>query len=528
MRRFLLVALFCLGALTFARADGINKHVVVVVWDGMRPDFISEQNTPTLYELMHHGVFFAHNHAVYLSSTEVNGTALATGVYPEHSGVIANREFRPEIDPLAAFATESLEAMRKADASGHYLSAPTLAETLQRGGYVTAIAGTKPVVLLHDHAERPADAASVVLFEGQTLPPDLITNFADLRALGPFPPPNNGSKTNCDVWTARALTERIWKKDLPTFSLLWLAEPDNTQHQTGVGSARSLAAIHNSDYALSRVVTELKTRGVFDQTDIIVVSDHGFSTISKNVDLVAELSHAGFKATRAFSSAPSDGDVRARVLVVGLGGSALIYVDDHQENTVARLVSFLQTQDFAGPLFTLAAHKGTFSLDDGLIHSRHAPDIVVSFRWNTDTNANGAPGYVVSESEGSNLSLGSGQKATHVSLSPFDLHNTLVAAGPDFREGFIDETPSGNVDVVPTVLKVLGVKPLQPLDGRVLSEALKSSNESSPKVESQELTEQATLPGGEWVQKLSISEVGGVRYFEQGTATFTPRGNSGN
>jgi arylsulfatase A-like enzyme len=523
MRKLLLIFLFCLGAATCTKADGINKHVVVVVWDGMRPDFISGRNTPTLYELMHRGVFFAKNHAVYLTSTEVNGTALATGDYPEHSGVIANREFRPEIDSLVPIATESLQAMRKGDALGRYLAAPTLAETLQRRGYVTAIAGTKPVVLLHDHADRTQSAASVVLFEGKTLPPDLVTNFTDARALGAFPA-DNGSKTNRDNWTARALTELIWKKDVPAFSLLWLGEPDNTQHQTGVGSAESLAAIHNSDYALSRVITELKARGVFDLTDIVVVSDHGFSTISKNVDIVAELRRAGFRAMREFSSAPAKGDV----LVVGLGGSALIYVIGHEGNTVAHIVSFLETQDFDGPIFALAPQKGTFSMDEGLIHSRQAPDIVVSFGWTAETNSNGAPGYVISESEGSNLSLGSDQKATQVSLSPFDLHNTLVAAGPDFREGFVDETPSGNVDVVPTVLKILGVKPLQSLDGRVLSEALRFSNDGSPKIQSQELTAHAALPGGDWAQKLSISEVAGVRYFEQGTATFTPRSNSGN
>lgn len=523
MRKALLIFLFCLGAISYAQADGINKHVVVIVWDGMRPDFISGRNTPALYELMHRGVFFANNHAVYLTSTEVNGTALATGDYPEHSGVIANREFRPQIDPLVPIGTESLDAMRKGDALGGYLAVPTLAETLQRRGYVTAIGGTKPVVLLDDHAERPNNAASVVLFEGRTLPPNLITNFTDLRALGPFPP-DNGSKTNEDTWTTRALTELIWKKDVPAFSLLWLAEPDNTQHQTGVGSTESLAAIRNSDYALSRVVTELKARGVFDLSDIIVVSDHGFSTISKNVDLVAELRHAGFKATRDFSSPPKKGDV----LVVGLGGSALIYVIGHPEDAVNHIVSFLQAQDFSGPIFTLAPGKGTFNLDQGLIHSRWAPDIVVSFQWTANTNPNGAPGYVISESQGSNLSLGSGQKATHVSLSPFDLHNTLVAAGPDFREGYIDETPSGNVDVVPTVLKILGVKPLQAMDGRVLSETLSSSDGSSPQADKKELTAHATLPAGEWLQKLSISEVSGVRYFEEGTATFTPRKNSGN
>ncbi|HLX72839.1 MAG TPA: alkaline phosphatase family protein, partial [Verrucomicrobiae bacterium] len=512
MRKLLSIVLFCLAAILCANADGLNKHVVVVVWDGMRPDFISGRNTPALYELIHRGVFFAHNHSVYVTSTEVNGTALATGDYPQHSSVIANRELRPEIDPLAPFGTETLEAMRKGDELGGYLSVPTLAETLQRRGFLTAIAGSKPVVLLQDHARRPDNTANVVLYEGQTLPLHLVTNFTDGRILGPFPP-GDGSKTNEDVWTTRALAELIWKKDVPAFSLLWLAEPDNTQHQTGVGSAESLAAIRNSDWALSRIITELKARGVFDSTDLIVVSDHGFSTISKEVDVVAELRHAGFKAARRFSSPPAKGNV----LVVGLGGSALIYAIGHEENTVSNLVSFLQTQDFVGPIFTLTPQKGTFPLEDGLIHSRHAPDIVFSFRWTAETNSNGAPGYIISESQGSNLSLGSGQKATHASLSPFDLHNTLVAAGPDFREGFTDETPSGNVDVAPTVLKLLGVKPLQAMDGRVLSEALKSSDERPPKIERKELSAHTPLPGGEWSQRLSVTYVDGVQYIDEGT-----------
>lgn len=517
MRKVLLIVLSCFTAVSYSKADGLNKHVVVVVWDGMRPDFINGRNTPTLYDLMHRGVFFAHSRAVYITSTEVNGAALATGDYPAHSPIVGNREFRPGIDALGPFDTQSLQAIRKGDELGGYLTAPTVAEILQRRGFRTAIAGSKPVVLLSDHAERPDDAGSVVLFEGKTLPSCLITNFTDRTVLGPFPA-DNGSKTNRDIWTTRALSELIWKKDVPAFSLLWLAEPDNTQHQTGVGSVESLAAIHNSDYALSRVINELKGRGVFDLTDIFVVSDHGFSAISKNVDLVAELRRWGFNAVREFTAPPEAGEV----LVIGLGGSALIYVIGHEQKTINQIVSFLQAQDFAGPIFTSPAREGTFSLDDGLIHSAHAPDIVLSFRWTSDVNPNGARGYIISESQGSNLSLGAGQKATHASLSPFDLHNTLVAAGPDFRQGFVDETPSGNVDVAPTVLKILGIIPLQPMDGRVLSEALTDSSETSPKIETKELRAHAALPAGDWMQTLRISEVDGVEYFDEGTGLFTP------
>src|SRR5206468_8026661 len=38
-----------------------------------------------------------------------------------------------------------------------------------------------------------------------------------------------------DSWTTRALTGPFWKDGLPRFSLLWLSEPDFSQHETGPG-----------------------------------------------------------------------------------------------------------------------------------------------------------------------------------------------------------------------------------------------------------------------------------------------------
>jgi hypothetical protein len=43
----------------------------------MRPDFVTPHYTPTLYELARRGTFFMRNHAAYVTTTEVNGTALA-------------------------------------------------------------------------------------------------------------------------------------------------------------------------------------------------------------------------------------------------------------------------------------------------------------------------------------------------------------------------------------------------------------------------------------------------------------------
>ena len=515
MRKILVTVLFCFSLAQFCQAASSERHVVLVVWDGMRPDFVNSTNTPALFELAHRGVFFAHNHPVYVSSTEVNGTALATGAYPEHSGVIGNREYRPYLDSNAPIATESLETMREADRHGGYLSVPTLAETLQRQGYRTVIAGTKPVVLLHDRAQRSEGATNLVLFEGQTLPSGTLVGVTN--ALGRFFD-KGSTKTNRDLWTARALTEILWKENVPAFSLLWMAEPDNTQHATGVGSPQSLAAIRNSDHALSLVVDALKAKGVFDNTDIFVVSDHGFSTIFTSVDMVQQLRAAGFRATRKFDAPPQKGDV----MLVGLGGTALLYVTGHDEKTIDGIVKFLQTEDCVGTIFTAHTREGTFALDDALIHSKQAPDIVVSFHWMPNANVYGAPGMLISEAQGSNITPNV-TRATHASLSPFDMHNTLIAAGPDLRRGFVDETPSGNVDVAPTILKILGARPPASINGRVLTEALSSSDASAPKVEKKRLRANAKLPTGEWMQTLEISEVNGVRYLDQGTGKFTPK-----
>ena len=105
---------FSLGAMGLAAdTHGSDRHVVVVVWDGMRPDFVSEETTPTLWKLAREGVTFRNHHAVYPSATMVNGAALVTGVYPGKNSVIANYEYRPEIDRGRSINVESPTAVSR-------------------------------------------------------------------------------------------------------------------------------------------------------------------------------------------------------------------------------------------------------------------------------------------------------------------------------------------------------------------------------------------------------------------------------
>ena len=126
----------------------------MVVWDGMRPDFVSANNTPVLWKMAQECVFFQKHHAVYPGATNVNGTAIATGVYPQRSGVLGNREYRLDIDARNAIASEDPAAVRKGDelTGGKYLAVPTIEERVQRSGRATAIAGATHVAVLHDRS----------------------------------------------------------------------------------------------------------------------------------------------------------------------------------------------------------------------------------------------------------------------------------------------------------------------------------------------------------------------------------------
>lgn len=500
MRSFFVAVLLTVA--TSVWAVGRARHIVLVVWDGMRPDLVSPQNTPTLYELSHQGVFFKNHHAVYLSSTEVNGTALATGMYPAHSGLIGNKEYRPQINSRGFIHTEAFEAIRRGDAlsGGHYLLAATLPEIIHRSGGRTVVAGAKPVALLFDRADRADAEQGAILFAGRCLPSgllDLITN-----RYGAFPK-SGAVNPSCNDWTTLAMVDSLWADDVPEFSLLWFNEPDLSQHRTGPGSAQSLAAIRNADDNLARVLHRLEEKGLRNQTDVMVVSDHGFSTVSRMVDLAALLRAAGLHANAQFAGPPAQGDI----VVVANGGSTLLYVIGHDQAIIDRLIDFLQTSDFTGVILAQKPRPGTFPLALAHVDSSASPDVVVSFRWSAGSNTNGLPGLLVSDLS----EYGPGQ-GMHVSLSPFDLHNTLIAAGPDFRSGVLDLLPSGNTDVAPTILWILGRKPPKTMDGRVLAEALTCKG---PKLTSYD-PQRVEATNGHWHQYLRFTEVNGVRYLDEG------------
>jgi len=495
-------------------AAGRAKYFVLVVWDGMRPDFVSAELTPTLHALRESGVWFDNHHSVYPTSTEVNGTVLATGVFPQRNRIMANKEYRREIDPLKRFGTESLPAVRRGDElSGEkYLRVPTVAELVQAAGARTAVVGAKPVALLHDRLPRAAVSASPVWFAEGCLPEALFGALTN--QFGAFPEAASPNVAR-DAWATRCLTEAFWRNDLPRYSVIWLSEPDYSQHEYGPGSSQALAAIRNCDQQLATVLSELDRRGIRSQTDILVVSDHGFSTIGDNTDVAASLRSAGINARSSWEKPPQQDDVMS----VGNGGSVLLYVIGKSPTLIEHIVATLQLRPATGVIFTRAGLPGTFPFAVVMLDSPTAPDVIVASSWKMSAPRDGHRHVEVFNDGYTEYKAGGGM---HVTLSPTDLHNTAVAVGPDFRRGVISPLPSGNVDIVPTLLWLMGIQPPEPLDGRVLSEALLGDAPPLRGVELGRRDARKEFPGGNWEQYLRFTEINGVRYLEEGNGHWSP------
>lgn len=396
-----LIALLCgtwpSVALSEPTASPSQRHVVVVVWDGMRPDFVTERNAPTLWKFAREGVTFRRHHSVYPTMTNVNGAAIATGAYPNRNGLLANREYRPRIDLKKEFDTCHAQAIRKGDetSGGKYLALPTVAEIVRATGRRAVITGTKSVALLHDrHAEwtNAVSQDSFTKFAAAPMPPSVREEA--LRLLGPLPTQPSSTSTQRNAYATRALTDILWRDGVPAYSLLWLNDPDLTQHEYSPGAEPSLAAIRNSDRNFAAVLEALSKKGARETTDLLVVSDHGFSTVERGIDFTGKLRGAGFDAVAALDQTPKAG----QVLAVGNEGTVLFYVVERDPGVVSRLIEWLQHSDFAGVIFAREKVDGTFPLEFIRLNTADAPDVIAALRWNPKPNRFGVAGQIISDS----------------------------------------------------------------------------------------------------------------------------------
>jgi arylsulfatase A-like enzyme len=460
-RCLLIVALVMVAAAPSLELQTTNRHLLLVL-DGLRPDYVTPDVMPNLHALGQRGVVFTDHHAVYPTVTRVNSSSISTGSYPERHGILGNSVFFPRVEPGRFLDTGQRVDLEKiqADQDGVLLTAPTLGEILQQHGrkLLAVGAGTTGSVFLLNHKV----SGGAIIHTEYALPAELQSRIT--AELGP--PPAEGRPNDArNRRAAQAFLQIGLPTVQPAVSIMWLSDPDTTAHALGMGHPTTVEALRRLDREVKAILDGLAAAGLASQYNVWVTSDHGFATYigAPNVGAIV----------KSLGGTRPDGTPRI------VHGETAIYVRDGDQKTTAQIVAELQKTAGVGAIFTRSSQAGslsgtiagTLSFDAARWSHARSGDVLYSPDWTDKKNEFGFAGTSASNGV-----------AGHGSSSPFEIHNTLIAAGPDLRQGVRVDIPSGNVDFAPTFLHMMGIAAPTTMQGRPLVEAMRAGNTPSPTV----------------------------------------------
>jgi len=479
-----------------------HQRALVVVFDALRPEFVTPEIMPNLHRFATDGVRFLNSRSTFPTETRVNQSAVTTGCYPARHGIVANR-FVMENDGTAHVLDTGDDVQFEASLNKmteRLFDVPTLGERLTAAGKscATISAGTSGGGRLINISAEETGAFRLALRRPDAAVPDGIMTEI-VKELGPLPdyalPANDWISYAVDCYL-----EFVEPRIKPDAMLLWLCEPDESFHQRGIGSEDALVAIRHVDAEFGRILKHHADQIADGTLQIVGLSDHGQISIrGEALDLATRLTAAGFDAVAEQSKTPD-----VSVVVANAGG---IWLRQPTPDRIVEITQWLQMQDWCGPLFTRDGASGTLRHAQIGIEHRRAPDIAMVLRYDHESNEWGHKGMSL---HNSGYPIGCG---CHGGLSSHELHNFLTMSGSAFKEKREIASPTGNVDILPTVLHLLGVAHPEGIDGRILHEALRNGPDEQS-IEIAEKTYSSSNDRGP-VTHLSVSEVAGTKYINQ-------------
>ncbi len=402
----------------------------------------------------------------------------------------------------------------------------SFAKELQKAGYAlprntTNAYDASALALANSNGDPTAPIAIAKLNDGQTANPLDHTGALSRRGF---------------TYLTDVFVNYILPNKKPDLTIFWSKEPDATNHAYGPGTYNSIDATKMNDEILGRVVDKIRQLGWEQSTDIIITQDHNHSTVSGDVTHYPlrgivdggvgahdpyGYSVSGFVRTaellirdglKAYDGAgcrdvptlsgilfdgthlhptkqDADGSVCGKaqrytspryvvpkpipaggIVVAANAGSDYLFVPDGDPNTVKAAVGSLQSRLQFGAIFVSDKYGDvTGTLPMSLINTENAvtgrsPDIIVSFTFDENVAVAGRRGISYASSVN--------RRGDHGSFSPTDTHISMMAHGAGFKSGFHDTLPTANVDIAPTIARILAFN-MPSVQGRVLKEALK-------------------------------------------------------
>jgi Type I phosphodiesterase / nucleotide pyrophosphatase len=315
LKKWLALAGVILGSgILCAQAQPLATHVVLITIDGCRPDFYldSSWHADNIRALMADGAYAKGVNSVFPSMTYPSHTTIVTGVQPLKHGIYYN--------------TGPGEKVYWNDSS---IKVPTI------WGVATAKGMTVASLLWPVSADAPVvynipDIGSLgeKVREQYSKP----TGFVDELRAKVF----DGAASiqyGRDVNVAR-IAAYVIGKARPNLMTIHLFSVDHNEHMQGRDGDQVRAAVRGADSAVGIIRDAIRDAGIADSTVIIVTGDHGFMTVTKQVNPNVWLQQAGLITDL------KQGQWRA--MFYSVGGSSYLYVKDQDAlSSVKRILGDL-------------------------------------------------------------------------------------------------------------------------------------------------------------------------------------------
>jgi len=244
LRLPLLLLLLCLSACNPTRQPGeTTPPLLLISIDGFRHDYMQMAELPTFERLAADGLQADSLQHIFPTKTFATHYALATGLYAENTGVVANNMWDP--NRKSRFSLGNRDAV----GDGYWYDGEPIWNTVEKAGKVAAtyfwpgseaqIGGMRPTIWKPYAGETPYDVRVEQVLE----------------------------------WLARPKRER------PAFLTLYFSAVDSAGHRHGPEHPRTVEAMREVDLALGQLIEGLERLGLYGEVNILVTSDHGMETI---------------------------------------------------------------------------------------------------------------------------------------------------------------------------------------------------------------------------------------------------------
>jgi len=242
--RIVLFLFVCLAAQAADRITDLRSTILLVSIDGFRPDYLGFE-TPNLNSLAERGVRAKWMIPSFPTKTFPNHYTIVTGLYPEHHGIVANNMWDN------ATGTKFAPSDREQVQNPKWWGGEPIWVTAEKQGLLTA-------------------------------PLDWPGSEAEIEDTRPKYWQEFDSKVPAEERVAKLLPYLDKPApDRPRLLTLYMNEVDEAGHTFGPGSAEVREAMAKVDAAIGKLLAGLRERGIEDQVNIIVVSDHGMAPTSR-------------------------------------------------------------------------------------------------------------------------------------------------------------------------------------------------------------------------------------------------------